>query len=40
MALYLASMGSLCLPHLVEVITLSMLIDLRALVAARSMCLL
>ena len=30
----------LCLPHLVEVRTFSMLIVLRALVAARSMCLL
>ena len=39
MALYVASMVSLCLPHLVEVRTLSMLIVLRALVAARSMCL-
>ena len=39
MALYVASMVSLCLPHLVEVSTLSMLIVLRALVAARSMCL-
>ena len=37
MALYVVSMVSLCLPHLVEV---SMLIVLRALVAARSMCLL
>ena len=37
MALYVASMVSLCLPHLVEVRTLSMLI---ALVASRSMCLL
>ena len=37
MALYVASMVSLCLPHLVEV---SMLMVLRALVAARSMCLL
>ena len=36
-ALYVASMVSLCLPHLVEVRTLSMLIVLRALVAARSM---
>ena len=33
-------MVSLCLPHLVEVRTFSMLIVLRALVAARSMCLL
>ena len=33
-------MVSLCLSHLVEVRTLSMLIVLRALVAARSMCLL
>ena len=40
MALYVASMVSLCLPHLVEVRTLSTLIVLRALVAARSMCLL
>ena len=40
MALYVASMVSLCLPHLVEVRTFSMLIVLRALVAARSMCLL
>ena len=40
MALYVASMVSLCLPYLVEVRTLSMLIVLRALVAARSMCLL
>ena len=40
MALYVASMVYLCLPHLVEVRTLSMLIVLRALVAARSMCLL
>ena len=40
MALYVASMVSLCLSHLVEVRTLSMLIVLRALVAARSMCLL
>ena len=40
MALYVASMVSLCLPHLVEVRTLSMLIVLGALVAARSMCLL
>ena len=40
MALYVASMVSLCLPHLVEVRTLSMLIVLRALVAARGMCLL
>ena len=36
MALYVASMVSLCLPHWVEVRTLSMLIVLRALVAARS----
>ena len=36
MALYVASMVSLCLPHLVEVRTFSMLIVLRALVAARS----
>ena len=40
MALYVASMVSLCLLHLVEVRTLSMLIDLRTLVTARSMCLL
>ena len=40
MALYVASMVSLCLPHFVEVRTLSMLIVLRALVAAKSMCLL
>ena len=41
MALYVASMVSLCLPHLVEVRTFSMLlIVLRAFVAARSMCLL
>ena len=40
MSLYVASMVSLCLPHLVEVRPLSMLIVLRALVAARSMCLL
>ena len=40
MALYVASMVSLCLPHLVEVRTFSMLIVLRALVAAWSMCLL
>ena len=40
MALYVASMVSLCLPHLVEVRTFSMLIVLRALIAARSMCLL
>ena len=40
MALYVASMVSLCFPHLVEVRTFSMLIVLRALVAARSMCLL
>ena len=40
MALYVASMVSLCLLHLVEVRTLSMLIVLRVLVAARSMCLL
>ena len=40
MALYVASMVSLCLPHLVEARTLSMLIVLRALDAARSMCLL
>ena len=39
MALHVASMVSLCLPHLVEVRTLSMLIVLHALVAARSMCL-
>ena len=40
MALYVASMVYLCLPHLVEVRTFSMLIVLRALVAARYMCLL
>ena len=40
MALYVASLVSLCLPHFVEVRTLSMLIVLRGLVAARSMCLL
>ena len=40
MALHVASMVSLCLPHLDEVRTLSMLIVLHALVAARSMCLL
>ena len=39
MALYVASMVSLCLPHFVEVRTLSMMIVLRALVAARYMCL-
>ena len=38
--LYVASMVSLCLPHFVEVRTFSMLIVLRALVAAKSMCLL
>ena len=38
--LVVASMVSLCLSHLVEVRTLSMLIVLGALVAARSMCLL
>ena len=40
MALYVASMVSLCFPHFVEVKTLSMLFVLRALVAAKSMCLL
>ena len=40
MALYVASMVSLCFPHFVEVRTLSMLIVLRALVAAKSMCVL
>ena len=40
MALYVVSMGSLCLPHFVEVRTLSMLIVLRTSVVARSMCLL
>ena len=40
MAVYVASMASLCFPHLVEVVTLSRLIVLRALVVARSMCLL
>ena len=39
-ALYVASMVSLCLAHFVEVMTLSMLIVLRALVTAKSMCLL
>ena len=40
MDFYVASMVSLCLPYFVVVRTLSMLIVLRALVAARSMCLL
>ena len=40
MALYVASMVSLCLPHFVMVRTLSMLMVLRALEAAKSMCLL
>ena len=40
MTLYVASIVYLCLPHLVEVRTFSMLIDLHVLVAARSMCLL
>ena len=40
LVLYVAGMVFLCLLHLVEVRTLSMLIVLRALVAARSMCLL
>ena len=40
MALYVGSMVSLGLSHLVEVRTLSMLIVLRALVATRYMCLL
>ena len=40
MALYVASMVSLCWPHFVDVRTLNMLIVLRALVAAKSMCLL
>ena len=40
MALHVASMVSLCLPHPAEVRTFSMLTALRALVAARSMCLL
>ena len=40
MALYVASMVSLCFPHIVEVRTLSMLNVFRALVAAKSMCLL
>ena len=40
MVLYVASMVSLCLPHFVESRTLSVLIVLRALVAAKSMCLL
>ena len=39
MALYVASMVSLCLPHPVEVRTLSMPTVPRALAAARSMCL-
>ena len=38
MALYVASLVSLCLPHFVEVMTLSMFIVLRALVSARSIC--
>ena len=40
MALYVASMVSLYFPHFVEVRTLSMLIVLPGLLAARSMCLL
>ena len=40
MTLYVASMVYLCLPHFVEVRTLSMLIVLRALIAAKSLCLL
>ena len=40
MALYAASMVSLYLPHFVEVRPLSMLIVLRAMAVARSMCLL
>ena len=40
MAVYVPSMISLCLLHFVEVRTLSMLIVLRTLVAAKSMCLL
>ena len=40
MALYVAMMTSLCLPDFVEVSTLRMLIVLRVLVAAKSMCLL
>ena len=40
MALYVASMVSLCLPHFAEVRILRMLIVLRALVAVKSMCLL
>ena len=40
MALYVASMVSLCLANFVEVRTLSVLIVLHALVAAKSMCLL
>ena len=40
MALYVANMVSLCFPHFIEVRSLSMLIVLRALVAAKSMCLL
>ena len=38
MALYVASMVFLCLPHFVEVRTFSMLIVLRVLVAAKSRC--
>ena len=40
MALYVASMVSMCFPHLVEMRTLGMLIVWRALVVASSMCLL
>ena len=40
MVLYVASMVSLCFPHFAQVRTLSMLIVLRALVSANSMCLL
>ena len=39
MVLYVTSMVFLCLPHLVEGRTLSMLLFLRDLIAARSMCL-
>ena len=38
MALYVASMVYLCLPHLVEVRTLSMLIVLCVLVVVRYIC--
>ena len=40
MALYVACMVSLCLPHFVDVRNLSMVIVLHDLVAAKSMCLL